>query len=266
VTLRTPTAFDFDVQCSPSVLRAQVLAGDRYMIEESEWLQMTIGPWLVPARRGSARGTVEYLLQGPEPEPTDDTSALIKRETAALESAFRRVDRSLFQLDEAMNSDPDIPLSTSLLSIRLLLGVCLPRADNADALHLRAERLQFTQWGLEGGISLSLVLAELQTGRSRYLDSLSDTLHRKYAVVANVRSEASQAMSTLEMEPADLRFWHRIRKAPAHPRQATSHPPLFKPPISRNHKRINLAVSVLMVVAIAVLAFMIGRELAWSWW
>ena len=268
-----PTALDFDVQPAPLSARAQVLVGDRLMLQESEWLHMTIGPWLAPAQRRIATGAVEYLIQGPTPDDDEEAARAIDRETAALETALRRVDRALSQLDEAVCAEPDVCLATSLLSIRLLLGVCLARADDADAVHLRGERLQLTQWGLEGGVSISQLIGELRTGRCRYIDMLRDTLRRKYRISKEARSAQLPARRSFEQTPLDFRFKRPELDHPSHSSRTSRERPSESPSLMLEKRpRSRLFIIRFAKPLLAMTVTLLLLTLFWSigrfrrWW
>ncbi len=202
----SPTSFDFDVQTAPLGARPQVLLGERLMLQEAEWLHLTIGPWLAPARLSERTRTVEYLLFGSDIYEDAGSATAIDAETYAFAASLTRVDKALFELDESLKRQAAVSLATSLLSLRLLLGVRLPRPDLVDAVHIRADRLQLTHWGLESGVPLSQLLADLRSGRSPYIDTLRETLTRKHRTLSAATRTSQFREVPIDLPPLDLGY------------------------------------------------------------
>lgn len=180
MTHATIAAFAFDVKKAAPTIQPQRLIGGSLMIEHAEWLQMTIGPFIAPARR-SITGEVEYLVDGLECPNGEATGATIARELDALEMALARVRESLKRLMQETKRDNDVSPATTLLSLRMLLDVNFPDPEDGKSVHLCGDRLQLSHWGLSTGIPLRQMLAELNAKPGAgYIGSLRQTLSTKY--------------------------------------------------------------------------------------
>jgi len=180
MTPATSAPFTFDVKTAVPAIQPQRLIGDSLMIEHAEWLQMTVGPFIAPARR-SITGEIEYLVEGVECPNGEATAATITRELDALEMSLARVRESLELVMGKTRQDHDISPATTLLSLRMLLDVNLPDPQDATTVHLRGDRLQLSHWGLSTGVPLRQVLLQLNARPSSgYIGSLRQLLSAKY--------------------------------------------------------------------------------------
>ncbi len=155
-------------------LPATVAGTDARIIDQYEWLQLTLGRFLAPAREKA--GAVEYLILG-SPDGFDAPGGDVEAEV----SAFRQ---AIYQAGEHLKeqiSSTHLTRTHVLLSLEVLLELRFPEADDADAFHLRGGLLQIARWGLSSGPKLGELIRDAagQSVPSNYFTRLKAALTKK---------------------------------------------------------------------------------------
>jgi hypothetical protein len=151
------------------------------MIELYDWLQLTIGRFLAPARLNELTRPDYLLLGSPQAQLSQSD---IELEVDRFADAIRSVSVNLRSLIGS-----DLARTHVLLSLDALLSLNLPPPNEARSFHVRGGLLQVTDWGLKRGVRVSSLLPD--EARS-YCAQLKHTLVEKYR---GVRGSASPGAS-----------------------------------------------------------------------
>jgi len=161
---------------------ATVAGTSQLIIDQFDWLQLTIGRFLAPAARDGESNRVVYWLQGRE----DLDGRVAIDELRAFAATLDRLHEHLATLiEEARSAAAD----SVLTSLRTVLELRLPDADAPRSCHLRDGVLCFTGWGLVRGVRMDSLLADGPV-RAAYLGALRARLVPAAAPAAAADNDA----------------------------------------------------------------------------
>ncbi len=147
--------------------RARIGASLCLIVDQYEWLQLTLGRFLAPIVDHGDGNTTAYLVPAGDPGGSADLE--LEGELRAFEATLDRLRTHLEGLLELDHRASDV-----LASLHALLELRLPAAGEHDGVHLRDGQLWFAGWGLVSGERLGNLLdADPNSGtRAAYVTSL----------------------------------------------------------------------------------------------
>ena len=234
------------------------------LVDQYDWLQLTIGRFLAPAR-ATAQG-VDYLLLGEQlPEGSDELAEAIEAELQAFEAALQNLDDCLTEL-----IDSDVGREHVLASLATLLQLGIPSAHGGQAF-IRGGALQLVGWGMTGSSAASTVaLKRLIGGRAQQARrSFLATLRDQLQVAGKVKVKPLRSQSLGSDAPADLvqagmgLQQSRVGRAPRPGTPGTEHEEngalrRLRVVAGKFVKRVVLPL--VLVIAVLVMGFIVGRN------
>lgn len=162
-------------------------ADDHVVIDQYEWLQLTIGRFLAPAtvtEKGVSYGVLGRDADIADIEDRKHVSKVLQNELVIFQRVVLELQNGLGKLVSSGRGK----LEWLLISLQVLEQLRLP-APSAEHCHLCGDALQLTGWGLEQGPRL-LDLDEA------YFNELRKVLSQKYRFSANDLAMTDAARST----------------------------------------------------------------------
>ena len=159
-----------------------------YLMEQYDWLQLTLGRFLAPSRCDPKKSGADYLVVGEELEG-EELEEAIDAELAAFEEVLERLSAELDGLVDAKVSEEGI-----LTSLSALLELRLPRPrEGAHSAFVWGGVLQIVGWGMDGSsgaadIPLKRLLGADSSERETYLGDLRAQLELSAGLASGARA------------------------------------------------------------------------------